>query len=91
MKQLVLDEVSPLGELNPTRPTDIWTVSRVDSPMPDQHRGVGKEPPTVWAGEGLLPCMDAHMDGQVASLAEATSTLVTGKGPLPRVDPLVAG
>lgn len=91
MKQLVLDQVSPLGELNPTRPTDIWTVSRVDSPMSDQHRGVGKEPPTVWAGEGLLPCMYAHMNSQIASLAEAASTLVTGKGPLPRVDPLVAG
>ena len=37
MKQLVLNQVSPLGELNPTRPTDIWTVSRVDSPMSDQH------------------------------------------------------
>lgn len=91
MKQLVLDEVSPLGELNPTRSTDIWTVSRMDSPMPDQHGGVGKEPPTVWAGEGLLPCMYAHVDSQVASLAEATSTLATWKRPLPRVDPLVAG
>ena len=91
MKQLMLDEVSPLGELNPTQPTDIWAVSRVDSPMSDQHRGIGKEPPTVWAGEGLLPCMYAHMDNQIASLAEATSTLATGEGPLPRMDPRVAG